>query len=117
MDRHSALQPLPCGFHWLAQGPASARHLVAVPDIAPDVWLASIGEQSEGCLATIRRHQARAAHIDRPFRTAAAASGWVARWLDRQGRMICAELSRGGVVGEGDEDAVAASQRVMAEPA
>ncbi|UNP29288.1 hypothetical protein [Lysobacter gummosus] len=93
MDTQSTLQPLPRGFHWEAQGPATARHLVVVPDINPDVWLATIGDQDNGCLATIRRHQARAAHIDRPFRTAAAASGWVARWLDRQGRLIAAELA------------------------
>lgn len=93
MDTQSALQPLPCGFHWEAQGPASARHLIAVSDIDPQVWLATIGGQDGGCMATIRRHQARAAHIDRPFRTRAAASGWVARWLDRHGRLIAAELA------------------------
>ncbi|WP_255610573.1 MULTISPECIES: hypothetical protein [Lysobacter] len=31
-------------------------------------------------------------HIDRPFRTEAAAAGWVARWLERQGYLIRAEL-------------------------
>lgn len=96
MDTQSTLQPLPCGFHWESLGPASARHLAAVPDINPQIWLATIGEQGEGCMATIRRHQARAAHIDRAFRTRAAASGWVARWLDRHGRLITAELADEG---------------------
>lgn len=93
MDTQSTLQ-LPCGFHWEALGAASARHLAAVPDTNPEVWLATISDSSgQGCVATIRRHQVRAAHIDRLFCTAAAASGWVARWLERQGRLIRAELT------------------------
>ncbi|WP_408951443.1 hypothetical protein [Lysobacter sp. Hz 25] len=86
--------PLPTGFHWEVLGAAPTKHLVAVPDTAPEVWLASIGDDGVGCIATIRRHKARASHIDRPFRTAAAAAGWVARWLDRQGGLIRAELAR-----------------------
>lgn len=83
---------LPRGFHWEQQGFGAAQHHIAVPDLAPEVWLASIGKNVHGCTATIRRHQARAFQIDRPFRTEAAAAGWVARWLDRQGHLIQAEL-------------------------
>lgn len=84
--------PLPAGFHWEVEGLGLARHCVAVPDSAPEMWLATIGPTQCGCTATIRRHQARAMHIDRPFRTEAAAAGWVARWLERQGYLIRAEL-------------------------
>lgn len=93
MDTQSTLQPLPCGFHWEEQGADAALHLVAVPDVCPGLRLATIDAGVAGCVATIRTHQARAAHIDRPFRTTAAASGWVARWLERQGRLIRAELA------------------------
>jgi len=86
--------PLPMGFHWEVQGAAPTKHLVAVPDASPAVWLASIGGDGDSCIATIRRHKARANHIDRPFRTTAAAAGWVARWLDRQGGLIQEELAR-----------------------
>ena len=84
--------PLPAGFHWETGGFGAARHCIVVPDVAPEMWLASIGSSDSGCTATIRRHQARAQHINRPFRTEAAAAGWVARWLDRQGYLIQAEL-------------------------
>lgn len=84
--------PLPDGFHWEHAGFGVAHHHVAVPDSAPEMWLASIGRNTQGCTATIRRHQARACQVDRPFRTEAAAAGWVARWLDRQGHLIQAQL-------------------------
>lgn len=84
--------PLPVGFHWQAFGPAGARQVVAVTDTSPDIWLASITDAGDGCTAVIRRHMARNSQIDRPFQTSAAAASWVSRWLDRQGRLIRAEL-------------------------
>lgn len=93
MDTNAlTLAELPSGFHWEVAGLGTSRHCIAVPDADPDVWLASIGQNGTACTATIRRHQSRMTQIDRPFRTAAAAAGWVARWLERQGYLIKAEL-------------------------
>lgn len=93
MDRTTAiLAELPSGFHWEVAGLGASRRCIAVPDAAPEVWLATIGQNGATCTATIRRHKARTMQIDRPFRTSAAAAGWVARWLDRQGHLIQAEL-------------------------
>lgn len=86
------LAELPNGFHWEVAGLGSCRHCIAVPDADPDVWLASIGQNGPTCTATIRRHQARNMQIDRPFHTQAAAAGWVARWLERQGHLIQGQL-------------------------
>lgn len=70
----------------------TCRHCIAVADLDPDIWLASIGQDGTTCTATIRRHQARTTQTDRPFRTPTAAAGWVARWLERQGHLIQAQL-------------------------
>lgn len=93
MDESSpTLAELPNGFHWQVAGMDACRHCIAVADLDPDIWLASIGQNGATCTATIRRHQARTTQIDRPFRTPAAAAGWVARWLERQGHLIQAQL-------------------------
>ena len=93
MDEFSpTLAELPDGFHWEMAGLGACRHCIAVADLDPDIWLASIGQNGTTCTATIRRHQARMTQIDRPFRTSAAAAGWVARWLERQGHLIQAQL-------------------------
>lgn len=94
MDAQSPLQPLPSGFHWEAHDQDATPRLAAVPDAHPAVCLATIRVGTDiGCVATIRQHRARAARVKRPFRTTAAASGWIARWLERQGRIIAAELA------------------------
>lgn|SRR5687767_11597351 len=97
MDAHSPLHSLPPGFHWEAPfaGSPLAHHLVAVPDSDPDAWLASVrpavGER--GAIATIRRHLGLKDQVSRPFRTDAAALGWVERWLAGHGATVRAELA------------------------
>ncbi|MBT2748269.1 MULTISPECIES: hypothetical protein [unclassified Lysobacter] len=97
MDAHQLSQSLPPGFHWEAPFTSSILppHLVAVPDDDIDAWLATItpARDSDGAIATIRRHRSVKDHVTRPFRTDAAAVGWVARWLAGQGEVVRAELA------------------------
>ncbi|BAV99802.1 hypothetical protein ABIE09_004550 [Lysobacter enzymogenes] len=96
MDTQSPLHELPPGFHWEAPfaGSIFPAHLVAVPDDDCEAWLATVAPARDGlgAIATIRRHLGIKDHVSRPFRTDAAAAGWVARWLSGQGETVRAEL-------------------------
>jgi len=98
MDATRPLQDLPPGFHWEApfSGSIFPPHLVAVPDEDSEAWLATIApvQGQKAAVATIRRHLGLKDHVSRPFRTDAAALGWVARWLSSQGGAVRAELRR-----------------------
>jgi hypothetical protein len=100
MDMHWPLHDLPPGFHWEApfSGSIIPSHLVVVPDDDPDAWLATVAPArgQTAAVATIRRHLGLKDHVSRPFRTDAAALGWVARWLSSQGGAVRAELRRDG---------------------
>ncbi|MGH8083340.1 MAG: hypothetical protein ACREP7_22375 [Lysobacter sp.] len=97
MNSHQLSQSLPPGFHWEAPFACSILppHLVAVPDDDIEAWLATVtpARDSDGAIATIRRHLGIKDHVSRPFRTDAAAVAWVARWLESQGAAVRAELS------------------------
>lgn len=97
MNANSPLQRLPPGFHWEApfSGSVFPSHLVAVPDDDPEASLATVAPAhgQTAAVATIRRHFGLREHVSRPFRTDAAALGWVARWLSSQGGAVRAELA------------------------
>lgn len=97
MDAARPLHNLPPGFHWEVpfSGWTFPSHLIAVPDEDPDAWLATVSPArgEVAAVATIRRHLGLKDHVSRPFRTDAAALGWVARWLYSQGGAVRAELA------------------------